>query len=417
MGMTIHYRGTMDDISRVDEMEDRVVDLVFALGGKATIWRSYADDGPSRVIRGLMVEMAPGQETLSLLVSPEGDLINLFEIERAEKQAFDEPPWCFVKTQFGSQQGHIAIVCLLDALKDRYFRNLEINDESGYHQHRDRVILSDKRAQLSDAIDAMSRGLEEHGLSDEAAEDPQILAARIERIVQLVRARISEPDDVNHAASDAEDFGNGEPTLEEEVVEAERLHRENQMRSERMARRIEETRAQGISTDEAFRLALREEGLSPPQGDREPIEQPAEHEPWRESLPDHAFDEGEFPATAKHPALRKAEFLLLETMKTRSESGSTNNFFTVATRGLMDLVGGLVQATGGPAIERHERAHAIVQLKRALKGHGFARGAVFGLRGCEAISKETSDCLLDELESIRESIHELLAKIWDESEL
>ena len=55
---------------------------------------------------------------------------------------------------------------------------------------------------------------------------------------------------------------------------------------------------------------------------------------------------------------------------------------------MMDIVGGLVQATAAPRIERHERAHAIVQLKRALKGHGFARGAVFGLRGCEAIGKE-----------------------------
>ena len=105
MGVTIHYRGTVDDLSRVEEMEDRVVDLVFALGGKATIWRSYADDDPSRVIRGLISEISVGQETISLLVSPEGHLINLIEIEAAEKQAVDQPPWCFVTTQFGSVQG------------------------------------------------------------------------------------------------------------------------------------------------------------------------------------------------------------------------------------------------------------------------------------------------------------------------
>ena len=58
MGITIHYRGTIDDVSCVEEMEDLVVDLVFALGGKATIWRSYADDDATRVIRGLMIEAA-----------------------------------------------------------------------------------------------------------------------------------------------------------------------------------------------------------------------------------------------------------------------------------------------------------------------------------------------------------------------
>ncbi len=31
MGTTIHYSGTLDDMNRVEEMEDQVMDLVFAL--------------------------------------------------------------------------------------------------------------------------------------------------------------------------------------------------------------------------------------------------------------------------------------------------------------------------------------------------------------------------------------------------
>lgn len=50
MGVTIHYHGTLDDLGRVEEMEDRVLDLVFALGGRATIWRSYADHDASRIV-------------------------------------------------------------------------------------------------------------------------------------------------------------------------------------------------------------------------------------------------------------------------------------------------------------------------------------------------------------------------------
>ena len=415
MGVTIHYRGTMDDVSRIEELEDRVVDLAFSLGGTATIWRSYADQNPSRVIRGVLIDMAVGQETMSLLVSPEGHLINLFEIKAAEKRSFDQPHWCFVKTQYGSMQGHIAIVCLLDALQDGYFSNLEVNDESGYHEHRDPVILSDQRKQLADAMKTMGKGLQEYGLSDEAAEAPEILAARIGRIAQLVWAKIRVPNDLNVDQTDADDIDSGAPTLEEEVVEAERLHRENQLRSERMARRIEEARAQGISPDEAFKLALGDEGLSPPKRDRELIEEPAEDEPWRESLPEYPFAEAEFPETEEPPVLARAESMLTEIMDL-AEPGATNNFVNVAIRGLMDLVGGLVQATQGPRIERYERAHAIVQLKRALKGHGFARGAILGLRGCEVITKETSDRMHGELESILTSIHHLLAEVWDESE-
>ena len=61
MGVTIHYRGTMDDIGQIETMEDRILHLVFALGGRATIWRSFADHDSSRVVRGLIVNLEPGQ--------------------------------------------------------------------------------------------------------------------------------------------------------------------------------------------------------------------------------------------------------------------------------------------------------------------------------------------------------------------
>ena len=81
MGITIHYRGTMDDVGQVESLEDRVLDFVYSMGGRATIWRSFDDHDSSRVVRGLMIELEPGHDTL--------------------------PPYCFVKTQFGSLQGHM----------------------------------------------------------------------------------------------------------------------------------------------------------------------------------------------------------------------------------------------------------------------------------------------------------------------
>lgn len=156
MGITIHYRGTMHDLACVEEMEDRVVDLAFSLGGQATIWRSFADRDPTRVVRGLLLEMAPGQDTLSLLVSPEGHLINLFEIEEAEKQPIKEPPYCFVKTQFGSLCGHVAVVYLLDTLKTNYFPKLEVHDEGGFYEHRDPNRLAAELARLGASIHSMA---------------------------------------------------------------------------------------------------------------------------------------------------------------------------------------------------------------------------------------------------------------------
>ena len=77
MGITIHYRGTMDDVGQVESLEDRVLDFVYSMGGRATIWRSFDDHDSSRVVRGLMIELEPGHDTFSLLISPEGDLTPL----------------------------------------------------------------------------------------------------------------------------------------------------------------------------------------------------------------------------------------------------------------------------------------------------------------------------------------------------
>ena len=101
------------------------------------IWRTSCDTDPSRVVRGVILDLCPGQETTSLLLSPEGWLIGLVDIEDAENGKLAEPPWCFVKTQFGTLEGHVAVVEMFAALKAEFFPGLEVSDEGGYWENRD----------------------------------------------------------------------------------------------------------------------------------------------------------------------------------------------------------------------------------------------------------------------------------------
>lgn len=77
------------------------------------------------------------------------------------------------------------------------------------------------------------------------------------------------------------------------------------------------------------------------------------------------------------------------------------------------MVGGLAQATCRDFDDITHRVLAITQLKRALSGHAFARGALFGLHSEEAITKKTSDRLHDQLEGLLDIIHEQSAAAWD----
>lgn len=85
---------------------------------------------------------------------------------------------------------------------------------------------------------------------------------------------------------------------------------------------------------------------------------------------------------------------------------------SVLTRASFEIVGGLAQATSGDLSDLTERAHIITQLKRALTGHGFARGAIFGLRSEGTISQAQSDGLHTQLESILTNIHSLAERAW-----
>ena len=46
MGITIAYRGRLADLARIEDFEDRLLDLALELGGLAQIWRSQAHDAP-----------------------------------------------------------------------------------------------------------------------------------------------------------------------------------------------------------------------------------------------------------------------------------------------------------------------------------------------------------------------------------
>ncbi|MDH3718394.1 MAG: hypothetical protein OES79_09765, partial [Planctomycetota bacterium] len=193
MGVTISYRGSISDLSRVEDFEDRVLDLALELGGHAHVWRSVADADNSRVVRGVMLELFPGQETTSLLISPEGWLIGLAEIEQAEKGELGEPPWCFVKTQYGPLEGHVAIVELFDSLQKEFFPDLEVSDDANYWSTRDADQLRRSFQAVQQATEAMAKGLRDYGISAEAAEDPEIVAARLERIARQVQQTLARP--------------------------------------------------------------------------------------------------------------------------------------------------------------------------------------------------------------------------------
>src|SRR4029077_8637101 len=137
----------------------RLVDYALEIDALARIWRSWAEHNPERMVRGVILGLAPGQESTSLLLSPEGWLIGLTDIQDAEEGRLKEPPWCFIKTQFGPVEGHVALVEMLAALKHEFLPDLEVSDDGGYWETRDLGELVRKRSLTTGALDSLAEGL------------------------------------------------------------------------------------------------------------------------------------------------------------------------------------------------------------------------------------------------------------------
>ena len=438
MGITVHYRGQFADLDRVEDFEDRVLDLVLDLGGKAEVWRSTADDDPSRVVRGLMVNLEPGQDTLSLLISPEGWLITPFQIEEAERGELPEPPWCFCKTQFGTVTGHVAVVELLAAIRQEFLPRLEISDEGGYWETRDAKPLAQKKSFLGRAITEFASALQQHGLTDEAAEDTNILLTRIERIAAKVQRTIGRPAEHPPLALDDDDFGGKRDVVATEAQYNE-LFKYTERRKEQLHRAVEERLQRGEDHATAFENAMRDIGLSVPGDPEWPIDADADNsnelldeEPfdvetdaWKQDADDAVAefdDELEADERHDHPLLRRATELwhTLTNQFENADAAHEQNLRTLF-RGLGDLVGGLAQATSR-AFEDDDNDEfspmaeiqfglTVTQLKRSLRGIAFARGALCNLRGAiepadaeqfRSTLKKINDDIVEELHRVRE---------------
>jgi hypothetical protein len=431
MGITIHYHGKIADLARVEEFEDRVVDMALEIGAAVRIWRSAPDADATRVVRGLMLDVAPGQETTSLLISPEGWLVPLHEIEAAENGTLAEPPNCWVKTQFGSVEGHVAVVELLSFLKQEFFPNLDVSDESGYWDDRDWKGLADKLGRMQAIIDAMADGLRASPLSDEAAEDPEIVAARVERIARQVQQALARPPEHPPVR-----FDDGPDWDELDEAHWDASYKEQRRKQERLHRPMEEQLRAGADHREAFENALRSEGIvdlpgEPDEDDFAPKAEASdfenepnepENEPWRASLP-HELESDDDPFDVfereRHPLQRQAADLHLRVFKLFEDvpEGKSSHVGTLL-HGVGEIGGGLTQALTrcDDPWDGLQRGLALVQLKRSLRGAAFASGALFPLQAEGLLSQKDFEDLQRTLQQLEDGIVGELTRIREQRE-
>jgi hypothetical protein len=175
MGITIFYRGSIEDLSLTESIQQEVIRFCQSMNWKYHICNKdmskpfnakliHTDKGAEIEghipLRGISVESDPDNETLSLLFNPEGKLSSfMHEILIHKGSITRDQDWLFVKTQFGTVDAHIAIVKLLQYLKQSYIPNLEVKDEGEYWETADKERLIARRGFIFGMMSQVGKSL------------------------------------------------------------------------------------------------------------------------------------------------------------------------------------------------------------------------------------------------------------------
>jgi len=163
MSVTLRYSGSLADMGRLPRLKEEFLDIAAtqawpvdvleavtsdALGSRSRGARTLA---PAPAIQGLKIYVHPQTDPLWLTFDADGAITRLGSYPLAQvsrdgsdatsRYGFLHQSQASMQTSIGGFALHNTVVGLLDYLKRAYIPNLQVLDESGYWERRDKDAL------------------------------------------------------------------------------------------------------------------------------------------------------------------------------------------------------------------------------------------------------------------------------------
>ena len=197
MGVTIHYRGRLNEVGQLAKLCDEMADIAAAMGWETTRldddWERPADarlrhtskgaqiDGHLG-LKGILLRPDVDAESLSFFFDREGNLRSMMDVVMiVDGTLKPQDAWVSVKTQFASPEVHAWIIGLLKYVKKRYISDLQVSDEGQYWETGDIRILRERMEFLGEKIEQLASHLSRGRLGDTSGLSAEEIALRIEQ--------------------------------------------------------------------------------------------------------------------------------------------------------------------------------------------------------------------------------------------
>jgi hypothetical protein len=195
MGVSIHYRGRLDDIARLPSLRDEITDIADTMGWPSKTldddWAVTPDASLGRGgvvhghlgLKGVLITPHPKSEPLYLFFDRDGYLRSPMTMLMIVDGTMEpETAWVSMKTQFSNPDTHVWVIGLLKYLKKKYLSGLEVSDESEYWDTGNRKKLEDDMALINGKIEQLSASLTSGRMGDMTGLSAEEIASRIERL-------------------------------------------------------------------------------------------------------------------------------------------------------------------------------------------------------------------------------------------
>ncbi len=192
MGITIHYKGKLNNIDLLDSFCNEIEDIAKDMDWKYNLLENdLYKPNSSRIeggeiighipLKGISLSIHKDAESLSFYFDKDGNIRNIISMTFLSENELSESS-DFIKTQFAPVQIHITVIKLLKYIKSKYISNLEVTDEGGYWETEDEILLKQKLDFLDEKIDEIGNLLSNIEInSDDSVES---MVDRIETILR-----------------------------------------------------------------------------------------------------------------------------------------------------------------------------------------------------------------------------------------
>ncbi len=177
MGVTIHYKGSINKHDDIDKLISELTDI-----SKEMNWKFDIIDFSEKGAKGVIINPHEACESFTLVFNKENAIINTLSL------AFDDVDDTFshIKTQFAPVEIHVAIIKLLKHVKLKYINDLEVFDEGDFWDTMDKNILIEKMNLVQSHIDFVGDVLNASANELGNSESAESLGDKIEDILKKI---------------------------------------------------------------------------------------------------------------------------------------------------------------------------------------------------------------------------------------